>query len=650
MDSLHWIQQFHLIRPYWLLALFPLALIIWLSARTQIHSHSWASVIDKRLLPHLLQEKNVHKKNKNMLTLFIPLFVLGAIIIFALAGPAFEKRPQPIFKAQSPLVIILDLSRSMDAADIKPSRLARAHFKINDILKMRKEGQTALIVYAGDAFVVSPLTDDAQTIASQISALDTYIMPTQGSRLDIALNKAKQLLNNAGHYKGDILVVTDSINSNAKNTLKALSENDIKTSILAVGTVEGAPIATQNGGFVKDNNGAIVIPKLDINNLKSAAISGGGNFSLLTPTDEDIRYLLSNIKIDREKPDNIDAAKNKFKTDIWHEEGPWLILFVIPFAAYAFRKGLIFALLIFILPLPQPAQAFGWSDLWNNNNQQASKALEKGDAQQAAELFNNPEWKAAAQYKAGEYQQAAELLSNIDTADANYNRGNALAKANDLDAAIEAYDRALELNPDLEDAAYNKRLLVNAKKEQQNQAKNDNNKDSEKKNKKDNENKDKKGNDKNKDEGDKKFSNNSQKEGSNQDASEENNGENSGEESDKKADKQEDSANDQQNADGSKDENQADKKDAKEQQAKDSAEDKKSEEKQSASDEENKDGTEEEKRKARQKQLSDETPDLEQQQTQQWLKKIPDDPGGLLRRKFRYQYSKQSQQNNEDPW
>jgi len=621
MDSLQWIQQLHLIRPYWLLALFPLALIIWLSARTQIHSRSWASVIDKRLLPHLLQGESLQKKKKNMLALFLPLFILGAIIIFALAGPAFEKRPQPVFKNQSALIIILDLSRSMDATDIKPSRLSRAHFKINDILNMRKEGQTALIVYAAEAFVVSPLTDDAETIASQISALETHIMPTQGSRLDVALNKAKQLLNNAGHSKGNILVITDSISRNAKNTLKALNKDNIKTSILAIGTTEGAPIATQNGGFVKDSNGSIVVPKLDINDLKSAARSGGGKFSLLTSTDKDIKLLVSNIKIDREKPKDLDTANNKFKTDIWHEEGPWLILFIIPFAAYAFRKGLVFALLIFILPLPQPAQAFGWSDLWNNRNQQGASALEQGDAKQAAKLFDDRQWKAAAQYKAEKYQEAADLLSNIDTDDANYNRGNALSKANNIDAAIEAYDRALKLNPNHEDAAHNKKLLEQAKKEQEKQSQESDKNNDEKK-----DDKEKQKGDSNKD-----SSKNSDK--NSKDKSEKNSDKNS----DNNSEQQNDNNKDQQSADDSDEANQADKKQSKEQQKPKSAE-------------ADKDAKTEAQRKAQQQKLSDETPDLEQQQTQQWLKKIPDDPGGLLRRKFKYQYSRQNNRHEENPW
>ena len=646
MDSLQWIQQFHLIRPYWLLALLPLALVLWLSVRTQTHSRSWASVIDKRLLPHLLQGVSQNKKSAPV----TGLFVAGLITVMALAGPAFSKRPQPVFKTQSALVILLDLSRSMDATDIKPSRLSRAHFKINDILKMRKEGQTALIAYAANAYVVSPLTDDADTIASQVPALETHIMPAQGSRLDIALEKAQQLFHNAGYSEGDLLIITDSVNSKDIEKLKELNAKHFSSSILAVGTKEGAPIAIQQGGFLKDRNGAIVIPKLDTHKMRSAALAGGGRFSLLSANDRDINYLLSAIDINRSHTDeSLTGESQKLTTDIWYEEGPWLILLIIPFAAYAFRKGLIFALLIFILPLPQPAQAFGWSDLWNNPDQQGAKALQQEQPQQAAELFNDPQWKATAQYKAGDYQTAAETLNDINTAEANYNRGNALAKANDIENAIKAYERALEINPDHEDAKYNKQLLEQAKQQQNKDSQNSD----EKKDQQDKQDQQQKGDGKNSEQNNSEQNNENN---SSENQSEQNPEQGKENQSQKQSDNQ--SENNSENNSDKQSENKQNNEDEK-QQAQQSAEDKQQQDEKQADrqdaqatenqNESDKEQTDKE-RKARQQQLLDETPDLEQQQAQQWLKKIPDDPGGLLRRKFKYQYSREENHDENNPW
>ena len=623
MELLDLIQQLHFVRPYWLLALIPAALLIWLYSTTQQKSRNWASIIDPRLLPHLLKGTTTTTqviKNKTPSSLL--LFAVASFLIISLAGPAFEKRPQPVFKAQSALVIVLDLSRSMDAGDIKPSRLSRAHFKINDILKQRKEGQTALIVYAADAYAVSPLTDDADTIAAQIPALDTNIMPSQGSRLDIALDKAVELFTNAGHAKGDIFILSDSASQADINKASELNAKGFASSVLAFGTEQGAPINATGGGFIKDSAGSIVVPKLDSASMRKLALAGGGKFTLLSADDKDINRLLSKIDIEKsakDKDEQLDASGNKFKTDTWHEEGPWLLLLVIPFAAYAFRRGLVFALLIFILPLPQPAQALEWNELWNNKDQLGHDALQQGDNTKAAELFNHPEWKAAAEYKAGNYEQAIEQLSNINTADAHYNRGNALAKAGQLDEAIKAYNRATELQADHEDAKYNKELVEKAK--QQNEQQSSDNKDDKQQ---DQDKQDSDQQDQQSQQGDSSDSSQDNKENSQQSQDQQESAKNNKQDAKENADKESQQNKKQEESEAEKE--QAEKQ-AAEQQAKD----------------------EEEKAESASNETTEEL-DLDQQQTQQWLKKIPDDPGGLLRRKFQYQYSREKHQNEKQPW
>ena len=625
MELLSLIQQLHFIRPYWLLTLIPAALLIWLYSTTQQKSRNWASIIDPRLLPHLLKGTSTTTqviKNKTPSSLL--LFAVASCLIISLAGPAFEKRPQPVFKAQSALVIVLDLSRSMDAGDIKPSRLSRAHFKINDILKQRKEGQTALIVYAADAYAVSPLTDDADTIAAQIPALDTNIMPSQGSRLDIALDKAMELFNNAGHAKGDIFIISDSASQADINKASDLNAKGFASSVLAIGTKQGAPINAAGGGFIKDNAGSIVVPKLDSANMRKLALAGGGKFTLLSADDKDINRLLSKIDIEKsakEKDEQLDASGNKFKTDTWHEEGPWLLLLVIPFAAYAFRRGLVFALLIFILPLPQPVQALEWDELWKNKDQLGQTALQQGDNTKAAELFNNPEWKAAAEYKAGNYEQTIEQLNNINTADAHYNRGNALAKSGQLDEAIKAYNRATKLQNDHEDAQHNKELVEKAK--QQNEQQSSDNKDDKDK-QQDQDKQDSDQQDQQSQQGDSKDSSEDNKENSQQSQDQNESAKNNKQDAEKNSEKES-------HKNKTPEESEAEKEQAEKQAAEQQAKD------------------EEEKAESSSSETTEEL-DLEQQQTQQWLKKIPDDPGGLLRRKFQYQYSREKHQNEKQPW
>ncbi len=600
------LAEFHFIRPYWLLALIPaIALLIFL-VKNKLNQGNWSTVCDADLLPYILQQKPVHRKRRWSLS-------AGAfaclLVIFALAGPTWERLPSPVFRNDAALVIALDLSMSMDANDIKPSRLAKARFKITDILKQRKDGQTALIVYAGDAFTVTPLTEDTETIASQLSALTTDIMPSQGSDTALALKKSIELLKQAGQQQGEILLVTDGANfDNTIDTVNTLANYHL--SILGVGTAEGAPIKKIDGGFVKDRQGNIVVPKLNSNELSRLAQKGNGLYKRISSNDSDIERLMNHWDNPNEKGENAD---NNLLIDQWNEKGPWLLLLVLPLAALQFRKGLLSIIILIILPFPNTSQAFEWNDLWKSQNQQAQKDFSQQNYQQAAEQFDNPQWKAAAQYKAGEYQQATETLQDEQSADGLYNKGNALAKAGNLPDALKAYDQSLQKEPNNSDAKYNKeqveKALEQQKKDQQDQENKDN-KDSEKKeSEEDSEKKDQQGKDQQ--------------------------GENS-EQSDEKSEseKKESESAEQKKAEKNKE----------------SKESEKAEESQQAEQEKEQEEKNAEKTES---QLAPKPSEYNEskQANEQWLKRIPDDPAGLLKRKFKYQYGQRGRQSsNNQGW
>jgi Ca-activated chloride channel family protein len=446
-------SEFHFLRPEWWLALIPLAILLFKLAKQRSGQGQWSEICDAELLPYLLDHKPTTPKQGNL----IAGGLAALLAISALAGPTWQRLPSPAFRNDSALVIALNLAPTMDAADIKPSRIAKARYKIADLLKQRKDGQTALLVYGGDAFTVTPLTADTATIASQLEALSTDILPSPGTNTAAAIEKAKQLLQQAGLPRGHILLITD--NAEAVGNLDL---GDYQLSVLAVGTKDGAPIAQANGGFVKDSDGNIVLAKLDVDDLAALAQKGRGIYQAVTANDDDVSKLGALFNAPALADEN---SASQLLLQQWDEKGPWLVLLVLPWAALQFRKGLLLLLLV-LLPLPKNSYALDWRSLFENGDQRGASAFQKQDYQQAAEQFNDPNWQAAAQYRAGQFQQAAETLKDSQTADGHYNRGNALAQAGDLQAASQAYQQALKLDPKHQDAQFNKALVEKKLQEQ----------------------------------------------------------------------------------------------------------------------------------------------------------------------------------------
>jgi Ca-activated chloride channel family protein len=592
------LSEFHFIRPYWLLALLPAAAIVAMMLRNKLSRGNWAAVCDAALLPYLLQEKAADTSRKSL--------ALGAVIAFlaiiALAGPTIQRLPAPVFRNDSALVIALDLSRSMDAEDIKPSRLIRARYKIADLLQRRKDGQTALLVFAGDAFTVTPLTDDTDTISSQLEALTTDIMPAQGNRAEAALNLALQLLRQAGLPKGEILLITDGVETDAA-LAAAKKLNDYRLSVLGVGTAEGAPIAQPNGGFWKDEHGAIIVPKLDREKLSALAGKGGGVYQTLAADDSDIEKVLG--QLNTAVPDAEGFSGNPLLIDLWDDLGPWIVLALLPLAALSFRRGLLGIAFMMLLPWPDNSYALDWQDLWQTRDQQAAAAFAQQQYDRAAELFENPDWKAAAQYRAAKPQTGE--LPTPKTATGFYNQGNVFAKSGRFEEAIAAYDKALVLDPTDADAEYNKKLVeeaLNQQKQQQQQQQDQ------------------------QQSGKQQDSENNQKQGEQNSPQEQSGSEQKPE--------QKDEHSSQENGDSKPEKSEA----GEQQDSEKDAEQKQQAEEQQArqSSAQNEDGKKPDPKQneapAQAMQPSDET----MQANEQWLNRIPDDPGGLLKRKFKYQY------------
>lgn len=446
------LADFHFLRPWWLLALLPCALLVLWFARRRRRPALWSTLIDPALLGHLLLPAQANHRGA------LPLALLAGwtLAVLGLAGPAWERLPEPLHRSGEALIVALELDASMRATDLAPSRLERARHKIADVLALRRDGLTALIVYAGDAHVVTPLSDDANTLAAMLPALDPAIMPEPGNDPVSAAELAAQLLRGAGLDEGRVLFIADALPRHHHAALvDTLGAAGLEFSLLAAGTEPGSPIPLADGGFLRDADGAILVAGMDSDTMREATAAAGGRFALLGVDDRDLRHLLPQGRATR----TLDSRDQHRRFDRWQDRAPWLALALLPLAALAFRRGwLLGATLLVLLPTPR-AEALEWRDLWLTRDQQAARALADGDAARAASLFRSQAWRGAAQYRAGDHDGAAASWSGLDDANAHYNRGNALARAGRLDEALAAYDAALALDPQHTDAVANRRLV-----------------------------------------------------------------------------------------------------------------------------------------------------------------------------------------------
>ena len=463
-ELLELIHHFQWLRPWWLLAMLPAAGLAVLLHRRHASAGDWERVIAPALLPWLLEQRATPPRQR------LPWIILAAWIIaaLALAGPSWRELPQPVYRSEQPLVILFDLSPSMLAQDLKPDRLTRARLKLMDLLAARHEGTTALVAYAGDAYVVTPLSDDARTLAALAPALTPDLLPTPGSAPEIALAKALGLLANVGEQRGDILLITDGVSPDAAAAMTAqlAGAKAVRLSILAVGTAAGAPAPLPGSGFVRDRSGNMLIARLDSAPLQALARQHGGRYVELSADTRDVQMLTQTFAAQaRER--TLALHQNR---DTRRDEGPWLALLLLPFAVFAWRRGLFAMLLLAPLLLgTPPASALEWQDLWQRPDQRGQRALEAGDAATAQKEFTDPARRGAAAYRAGDQGTAAAEFGKLDDANAHYNRGNALARSGDYPGAIAAYDRALELDPNLADARFNRALVQRVQQQQQQQ-------------------------------------------------------------------------------------------------------------------------------------------------------------------------------------
>lgn len=431
------IAPLHFLRPWWLLGLLALPLIaLWWQARAQRRS-VWQDAVDAHLLPHLLDGADASPRRA--WADWLALLAI-AVALIALAGPSVRKAELPLWQTKAPLVIALDLSTAALTRDLPPSRLAQARAKIATLLRERSGGQVALVVYADDAYTVAPLTEDAANIALFLDALSPEVMPVDGARADRAIVWSQRLLRGAGFGHGDILLLTGTADAAAIGAATSARAAGYRVSVLGLGTAQGGVFDTQTG---------LGNARLDAASLRGLAAGGGGRYRQLAAGDADLRGLgVLDPRIDDGEAARSDPSAS------WRDDGYWLLPLVMLLALPLFRRGGAVAVLALALLLPMPrlqaqnASAQDAGDLWRRADQQAHARLQEG----------------VSAYRKQNFDEAIDRFSGNRTADGQYNLGNALARAGRYDEAIAAYDRALKLQPGMQDAAKNRATVDAARK------------------------------------------------------------------------------------------------------------------------------------------------------------------------------------------
>lgn len=450
IESLEWL------RPGWLLALPVGAALLWTWWRAHAGLRPWHGIVDTELLEHLA-DRVPASSARLALGIAIVVLVLACV---ALAGPVW--RPEPLAQQRDlgGRIVVLDLSPSMEAVDVLPSRLERARQASAALLREAAGAQLGLVVFGADAFTVAPLTTDAETLVHLLAGVGAGTLPRAGSRPDLGLEMARATLKQAGIARADVILVGDSAgDARALDAARALAEAGFPLSVLAVGTAHGGPVPLASGSFARTATGDILIAKTEFGALERVAQSGGGRFQLLSSAGETPRFAPA-----RQSPAGTAPATPGER----FEGGAWLALFALPFAALLFRRGWLACLapLALALALPQPAHAFGWPDLWRRADQQAAAAFQRAKSDELARLLGklgaDSPWHAVLLYRSGQFAEAAAQFGANDTASAHYNRGNALALDGQLELALAAYDAALERNPAMRDALFNRSLVREA--------------------------------------------------------------------------------------------------------------------------------------------------------------------------------------------
>lgn len=419
------LDAFHFLRPLWLLSL--LAIVaLWYLARPRKAAQGFEAA---EIAPHLAHALKVGDAGTRRMYPIDGVAIGLALLALAAAGPSWSRIPNPLVSETAPLVVALKVTESMETADLAPSRLDRARFKILDLIDERAGARTALIAYAGTAHRVSPPTEDPNILRPLIEGLTPAVMPVDGDDPSAALELALEI-NEATETAGAILFVLDDLNPADIAAFKGTADAPLPPIVMLV-TLPEDQIPSQLDRL----SNITVVP--------------------LSADDSDINRIEHKL---RSAHKAALLADDRLK---WQDRGWWFLWPAAVFALLWFRRGWTMrwsaaVVLVLGLQVPSAGHADGWKDWFLTPDQQGWMAYEHKDYRAAADLFQDPMWRGHAQMRAGQYADAADTFAGISTADAAFAEGLSRIRNRQYRPGARAFEKALERQPDFPEAEKNR--------------------------------------------------------------------------------------------------------------------------------------------------------------------------------------------------
>ncbi|MNJ09256.1 Tetratricopeptide repeat protein [compost metagenome] len=443
------LQAFHFLRPAWLWLLVPGVLLPWIWRHRRQQLRSWSNNIAPHLLAHLrLDGEDQHRLRP--VHLASALLILGAV---AVAGPTWEQDRPAFLDNRAPLILALDLSSSMDASDIAPTRLEAAKHKLHSLIQRRQGAATGLIAYAGSAHLVLPPTRDPALLDGFLQALSSTLIQKPGKNALAVVEQAKTLVAAEGTPATVVLVSDGADKSQLSQLDKVLDGSRLQVLVLAVGNTDGGMIKGADGQPLIDSQGRPQLGRFDKDGLKQLASALDAPLGSLTLNDDDLDWIEAHAQ------QHFESANQDNQPLHWKDAGYWLCWPLLLIAFLCIRRGWSLnwsACLLLGLLLPvDDARANALVDAFMTPDQQGRWAFEHQHYPAAAAHFTDPYWKGIAAYNAADYDLALASFAQLDTAQAYFYLGNIYTRRFKFDQAIAAYTQALKLQPDFAEAKAN---------------------------------------------------------------------------------------------------------------------------------------------------------------------------------------------------